>query len=62
MAATAVAMMAAMMPPMMPPVAPAPAVLGDSVRTKTASGHYEELMAASSSPVSQIPQTQDFSK
>lgn len=62
MPATAVAMMAAMMPPMMPPVAPAPAVLGDSVRTKTALGHYEKFMAASSSPVLQIPHKPDFSK
>lgn len=51
MPATAVAMMAAMMPPMMPPVAPAPAVLGDSVRTKTAWGHDENLTAAASALV-----------
>lgn len=62
MPATAVAMMAAMMPPMMPPVAPAPAVLGDSVRTKIAWGHYEKLTAASSSPGLQIPPMPDLSK
>lgn len=62
MPATAVAMMAAIIPPMMPPVAPAPAVLGDSVRTKTAWGHYGKLTAASASPVLQILPMPDFSK